>query len=609
MSRARRLRQASERSIPKQGKYIVTLVAKPQYPENFWITVCSVFAAMSFARTLWFGFVYDDHTQIVQNPQVQSWDYLGRLLVTELWSQRGAEHVGTYYRPLFSVWLLIVHTIGGLTPWIWHLSSLALHVAATFAVFKLSLALLDSHESAFIAGLLFAIHPIHVETVSWLSASNEILFSGFILFSFLFFVRAVKTKPKNSPVFLMSLLLWSAALLSKETAVALLPIFPLWMLSSMEEVTTVRDRLIRTAQACLPFVLTAVAYLGLRSLVIHRTGLEIDRHSWLEVAFTGLSLMPFYLRKLVFPVGLGPFYANPILSGPNSKVCIGALLILIGLALLVWLTIEHSRVAMIAAAFLLLPLAPVILGVRIFREGDLAHDRYLYLPSVGLCLLAGLVFKFLSSLSKSIRTTGAASVAVVCASFFALTISQQIYYLNDESFYRRALQVGPANTLVLGFLGDLYLGQGKSDLALEHFQKAYRISPGDPEVQFRLARGLFESKKYIEGEPYLSRLAHDPRVPSPRRALVSLSLAQTELRLGKLASAESVLSEMAPENDTLNGLHQTWGAVFEAEGKLAEAAHQYQRAFELTGDQRLQRRALELESITSRLKKSPQQPK
>src|SRR5258708_34966347 len=111
MSRTRGSRQAKQISIPRHEEGLELQINNLQRLENVLVAVCCLIAALSFVRTLQFGFVYDDHSQVVQNPQVQSWGYLGRLLLTEVWSQRGTEHVGTYYRPLFSLWLLIVHTV------------------------------------------------------------------------------------------------------------------------------------------------------------------------------------------------------------------------------------------------------------------------------------------------------------------------------------------------------------------------------------------------------------------------------------------------------------------------------------------------------------------
>src|SRR5271156_158686 len=71
-------------------------------------------AFLIYTPALRFGFIYDDHDQIVDNPQAHSWSYFPQIFVTYLWNQR--KHPGFYYRPVFSLWLLIVHTVGGLSP-------------------------------------------------------------------------------------------------------------------------------------------------------------------------------------------------------------------------------------------------------------------------------------------------------------------------------------------------------------------------------------------------------------------------------------------------------------------------------------------------------------
>src|SRR5215813_3257542 len=176
MSRYRRARKQAKLS---QNHERTAIYGKPS-PQLFRedaiapLAACTI-ASLGFLRSLTFGFIHDDHSQILANPQVQSWSYFFRLLSSDTWSQKGIEHVGYYYRPIFSVWLLLVHTLGGVAPWAWHISSIVLHAFATWLVFKLSLVLLEDTSGALWAAMLFAIHPIHIESVAWISASVEIL--------------------------------------------------------------------------------------------------------------------------------------------------------------------------------------------------------------------------------------------------------------------------------------------------------------------------------------------------------------------------------------------------------------------------------------------------
>jgi Tfp pilus assembly protein PilF len=512
-----------------------------------------------------------------------------------VWSQKGPEHIGYYYRPLFSVWLLLTHSIGGLAAWFWHLSSVILHGLVTWVFFRLSLATLRNLEAASFASLLFAVHPIHIETVCWISASNELLYSLFFLGSIFMFTRFLNANPLQPVGLWPSVLLWGAALFTKETAVALLPVFPLWAFLKKNNATPPRQaRILQALRTCVPFVATAFFYLLVRSLVLHRVGTEIGQHTWRQVLFTGVDLFQFYINKLFLPLHLSPFYTNPVLTEQSLKIWITISLTVGVVALVSRVAIRYEPLVGLALSLILLPLVPVLVGIRIFRDGDLAHDRYLYLPSVGLCLLAGLLFKRIWAASTSARWVAASTGVILMTVLVGLNLSQQAYYRDDEAFYKRGLEVGPTNSLVMAFLGDHYLGQGKNDLALEQFRHAHDISPDNPEVLYRLARGLFETKNYAEAEPYLIQISRDPNLPASRRAVLALSLGQTQMRLGELSSAQSTLRELEVRNDTLRGVHQSLGALYELEGKLFDASREYEREFQISGDLKAHRRAIEL---------------
>lgn len=198
-----------------------------------WLLPCMVAAAIYLPSTS-ADFIYDDTFQIVDNPQIHSWKYLSHLLTSDVWSQRGIGHHGFYYRPLFSVWLLFMHSIGGLNTVFWHLSSIGLNVIVTFLVFRICNDLVDNRLAASCAALLFAAHPVHVETVAWVSASNEMLYAGFLLASLLSFRSFLRDSQVS--ILLLSVIFWSASLLCKETALAMLPVFFLlgaWPLASI----------------------------------------------------------------------------------------------------------------------------------------------------------------------------------------------------------------------------------------------------------------------------------------------------------------------------------------------------------------------------------------
>ena len=160
----------------------------------FWL-IPSLAVILVYLRSLGYGFIFDDRRQIVLNQQIQSWDYLLRLLTTHVWSQKAAETLIPQYRPLFSVWLLLVYSFAGATEWIWHAVSVALYALSTYLVYRLAHELLQDRVAATIAGLVFAVHPIHIESVCWISACNELLLGPLVAVSLLHFHREIRRKP------------------------------------------------------------------------------------------------------------------------------------------------------------------------------------------------------------------------------------------------------------------------------------------------------------------------------------------------------------------------------------------------------------------------------
>ncbi len=510
-----------------------------------------------YLPTLSFGFVHDDHAQVAANSQIQSWRNAGRLLVTDVWSQKGEGHVGTYYRPVFTLWLLLVRTLCGLNTWEWHLSSILLYAGMGLITFLFSVVVLDSRAAGIFISLLFAVHPIHIESVSWISAANELLYSGFFLGSFLLFNRFLNPNCAKRRDLLLSVLLWTAALLSKETAVALLPVFFLWAYLRADEKMRFWQKLAHVVGNGGPFILACGFYLGTRALVLQRFGTELARHSWSEILLTSADLVRFYVLKILFPVHLSPFYGTFVIATPSIKFWATALFGLAIITLTVWIGLRREPLVALATSLFVLPLIPVLIGVRIFRDGDLAHDRYLYLPSVGFCILVGLLFRYFWTKASNYRWLVGSIAGITLIALLGLNVAQQRYYHDDEAFYKRGLEVAPNNTLVAGFLGSYYFRQGKFDLGVQQFRHAYEVSPQSPDVAYRFARALFEAGKFDEAEPLLGKLSDAATTPEPRRAVLKVALGQTQIRLNKLPAAQMTLEPLLATNDSLRELHRT----------------------------------------------------
>jgi tetratricopeptide (TPR) repeat protein len=265
-------------------------------------------------------------------------------------------------------------------------------------------------------------------------------------------------------------------------------------------------------------------------------------------------------------------------------------------AVATWLAVRHTQVVGFAAALMIFPMIPVLAGIRVYDQGNMTHDRYLYLPSVGFCILLGLLAKWLISRPEAwVRPAASVVTGLICVVYGSITITQQKFYRNDEAFYQRAIDISPQNYLVIDYLGNVYLKENEFERAIDQYQKAQKIAPEDSNTRFFLARGLFKNQQYAAAEPLFEQLS-TKFVDSQhyRNCAVLLSLATAEVHLGKLREAEGNLRRLLDLDSQYPETHRTMGVVFQREQRIADAQAEYAKEYQISGDQEAKRQAIAL---------------
>src|SRR4029077_16424774 len=135
--------------------------------------VLSILAFLPYANTLLNTFVYDDSFQVVENPYVHSFRYLKEIFTTTVWSFQGAQGFTNYYRPLMTFGYLLSYQIAGAIPFSFHLANIILHGIVVWLMFYI-LRRFSGERVALIAAGLFALHPIHTESVAWIAAVTDL---------------------------------------------------------------------------------------------------------------------------------------------------------------------------------------------------------------------------------------------------------------------------------------------------------------------------------------------------------------------------------------------------------------------------------------------------
>ena len=560
-----------------------------------------VFATiLSYIAVVRFDFVYDDIVQIVQNPVLHSWRYFPRYFVEHNWASLFPHSPGNYYRPLMLTWKLISYTVFGANPSYWHLTNLALHVGATLLVYALAKKLTYSEPVGAVAALIFGLHPVNVEVVAWVSGATDSILALLLLTSFLLYVRC-KEQPASQParkyLFLgCSLLLYGLATLTKEIAV-MLPFMIVayeWWFSrpagddnaagNQESAASPASRARPFGKALLraaPYAILTACYLGLRYRVLGGFGHNTAKVQLGTELLTIPSVLWFYIKMLVAPSDLSPFYNLAYVTAVSLSrffLPFSAIILVAGLSL--WAA-RKSRAVRFAILWFALPVVPV-LRISVFPSNDFVHDRYLYLPSIGFSILAALGLRQLGRLIISrvrpdsphyARITGLRTIAPIflIGILGAVTANQTRIWQNEIVLYGRAIARAPDNLEARLNLAAAFIDRRQYDQAIDILSSVLADKPGVWNAAFNLGLVYERLGKLGDSERFYDRAIQiDPSQSQPfcRKAVV-------DLEMSKLGQAESLARQAIAISPGEAGYHALLGVVLEKESRDREALDEF----------------------------------
>jgi len=545
---------------------------KSETSQERWLVVllCAV-PAVLYLATLRFEFVYDDHSQIVSNPLVQTWKSLPLLFTTDVWRFQNPLVVGNYWRPMFMLWLMINHSLFGFKAAGWHAASVLVHIGCTYLVYRLAVRLSRDRAMAFIAALLFALHPSHLETVAWISGATDSLMCLFLLGSLLLFISGSEAQTKKWLYFALSIVLYLTAVLTKETAIVGPAFIFFYVLLFGERGPAWPKRIAAGLLASGPFVAASIVYLVQRHAALHGFSHPYLKMPWLDVLITVPSVLWFYLRHLVWPVALSVVYdAVPVVHRTWSNFW-GPLLgcVLLAAALIGYLLRTRDRGIAFAALMLALPLLPV-LYIPALESETFLHDRYLYLPSIGLAMIVATILRRVrwgeGQLFGVPAAQAAAAATLIVASAIA-TASQEIYWANDILLFGRAVTIAPGSAGAFNSLGTALAARGRMKEAMFAFEQVIKRNPDSWVAQYNVGLGYFLDGRYAEAEPHLEKAVELYPVAGDPAAV----LAESQIRQGKYAEGEEAIRHAISVMPYKAGYRRVLAQALEGEGKPAEA--------------------------------------
>ncbi len=520
-------------------------------------------------------FVYDDGFQVVANPYAHSFKYLRQIFTTSVWSFQGVQGVSNYYRPIMTLGYLLTYQIAGPVAFSFHMVNILLHAQVVWFVF-LILRRLAGERVAFVAAGLFALHPIHTESVDWIAAVTDLELAVFYLAAFLFYLKLPEAKNKSWARGAMCVC-FALALLSKEQAMTLpvlAMLFEHFYRDDRSE-TSLKEKVSRYGALWI----VAVFYLVIRTMILGGFAALIlhPKLSWYGTGLTAVALIGGYLGKLIWPAHLSPFYvfhASEHLGDARFLAGLAGLAVCAILFLALW---KRAHIVSFAFLWIFLPLGPA-LNAR-WMPASVFGERYLYLPSLGFCwLLAWAAVQVWSgnapAIPRFVPHMVPALLCVLALVYGVKTISRNRDWRDDETLYRSILESQGDTSLIRSNLGSVAFDRGKSELAERDWLDALTTGPTNTHALDSMAVLRLVQHRNAESLDYSGRALRLRFEDSFGHVTRAVTLAS----IGRDAEADwqfRIATALAPLS---TNARNAYGKFLLAQGRSEDARAQYERS-------------------------------
>jgi len=492
-------------------------------------------AAASYMLALKSGFVFDERILIQGNPAVSGFD-LASIVLHKFWP---GPISGVYYRPVTVLSYALCYALAGDTPWIYHAFNVLVHAAVSALLVFLAWRMFNLHKAALAAGLVFALHPAHLESVAWVPGRTDVLAALFMLASWLLILGARERSGKRRHIsYALSMAAFIMALGAKESAAVL----PLLVMAS--DFFIGRDSRAHWREYVAMFALLA-GWLVMRSVALSGPGEPPAPDPLAALGLPALLLhifaMPAYaLFVIMFPLPWRIDFAHQdTLLSMTAWETAGLCAVTAALVIAAVLWRRRAPLASFCAAGFLLSMIPMS---HIVPFPTLFAQRFLYIPGLFFALFIGLLARRLAAEKLSLGLRELVFLALAAVMAFS-TIVNSRKFTSDLSFWKSAVHEAPENAVARNWLGIALKEHGMLERAASQYRAAQRLDPG----------------------LYVARM----------------NLAEVHLEQGETGQAVRILSSLAKEHPSDARIFFNLGSAYAAEGRWERAKDSWHRALEL----------------------------
>jgi tetratricopeptide (TPR) repeat protein len=530
--------------------------------------------AVAYAPALKGGFIWDDDVHLTQNPCI-----VGPSGLKEIWTTRAARIC-----PLVQTTFWVEHKIWGLNPLPYHVVNILMHAAGAVALWQVLRSL--RIRGAWLGAALWALHPVQVETVAWITELKNTQSCFFYLLAILFFVKSETAQTgenarRSYSLYGLSFVCGALAMASKSSTVVLPVVLGLasWWINKRLEW--------RAAIKIAPFLLLSAAASLLSIWTQHLEGANEPEYarSTLERIIVAGKVVWFYLQKLAWPHPLVFIYPRWEINASQALSYFPTVAVVAVFLVCWWNRKDKLRPVFLAFTYFLIALFPVLgLLDHFFLRYSFVGDHFQYLASMGpLALAAAGIITAFDFLKKQRRFLEPAFCGALLLVLGVLTWRQCPIYFNAESLWRATLFRNPVCWMALNNIGVLLVEEHRPDEAIAYCERALQVRPDYAEAELSLGNVLLKTQRPDAAISHFNKALHLTFAEG------KLGEAKTYYFMGN-AFLEKGEPEKATENyqavlqiqseyaiDARNNL----GEALLRLGRVEEAIDQYQQVVEL----------------------------
>ena len=490
--------------------------------------ICAVLVALTwavFGQTLGHDFVnYDDNKYVYENAEISR----GLSLSGIGWAFTHFDKDN--WHPLTSISHMIDVELFDLKPGGHHFTNVLLHSIAVLLLFLLLAQMTGNLWASGFVAALFAIHPLHVESVAWIAERKDVLSAVFFMVTLGAYAHYAK-QPSAVRYITMSIL-FLCGLMSKAMLVTvplILLLLDYWPLGRTQRTENRGQRTGKLLIEKTPLFVLAAISAGVTVLAQKNWELRLEELPLSWRISNAASAGVIYLRQMIWPAKLAVIY--PHQDAISIWQSAGTATLLLAITVAVFLFRKRAPYLITGWFWYLIMLVPVLGFIKV---GGLAHaDRYTYLPQIGLYVAVTWAIIDLTKFGSAQRGVVPVAAAALIAAFGWVAWKQTTYWRNGETLWRHTIAVTTDNGLAHFILADFLAKHQRSDEAVKEYEAGLGSDPNNSDAENNLANLLLEKGRTVEAVTHYRNIV----AREPGSALAHFNLAVGLQREGRLAEA------------------------------------------------------------------------